>query len=61
MIPPIGAHTREALQSIIILIGAATRKMDGRERSEVEKELEKQGGRTDEKEEKQKKSWSCRK
>ena len=58
---PIGTHAREALQSIIILIGAATRKiMDGRERGEAEKELEKQGGWTDEKEEKRKKSWRCK-
>jgi hypothetical protein len=36
--PPIGTHVREALQSIIILIGVATHKiMDGRERREAEK------------------------
>ena len=34
--------------------------MDGRERSEVEKEPEEQGGWTDEKEEKWKKSWRYR-
>ncbi len=34
--------------------------MDGRERREEEKELQKQGGWTDEKEEKRKKSWRCR-
>ncbi len=34
--------------------------MDRRERSEAEKELEEQGGCTDEKEEKRKKSWRYR-
>ena len=37
--PPIETHAREALQSIIVLIEAATRKMDGCARREAEKEL----------------------